>query len=208
MDVLTNLENIFNKDTLRLNLSHIALFVGMYENFIDIVLERVESFFCDDFESDKDGKFKYKHNEKYRTFIKNRRVDEFWNKDKLKSSMLWLVDSGAITMEEYTIFLELKGRRDRYVHVMSECIWVGLDETDSIAFMRLFELFCKTDNWWINEIEIPLIGDEIEPDYDPEGVQSFSLAAFKCMINVLYAGKSELYTEELRKFKSFFEDNK
>lgn len=189
-DIFQNFENICDKDTLQTYLSYMALFIGLYEQMIDMVEERVEWFLCDEFHV-KDGKFRYVHSKEYNEMIKNRRVDELGNKNALKATMLWFQSVEAITETDYNNFLRFKKIRDSYVHQMSEHIWKGLDESEASAIFELLALYSKIDTWWINEVEIPIDGRFVNTDYDRDGVQSFPLIAFKMIINAMYGGQSE-----------------
>lgn len=199
------LNNIINKDILQLHLTQIALFIGAYENFIDVIEERVESFLCDSCFLDESKELKWKKSEKYKSLIEKRRVDDMGNKNPLKATMLWFVDEGAITNEDYELFLRIKNLRDRYVHKMSDSLWNGLYEDDADMLFSMMELYNKVDKWWINEIEIPIAGDEIPDGYDTEGVASFSYIAFQIMIGVLYGGKSEEYIDILKSSSNYQE---
>lgn len=196
-----SLKNIIDEDTLKNHLSYIALFIGMYENFIDTIEQRVESFLCDEMNINENGTIKYKRSEAYKNLIERRKVDDLGNKNSLKATMLWFLDEKAITQKDYDDFLLLKNQRDKYVHQMTDFLWNGLEEKDAGHVMSLFDLYLKIDNWWINEIEIPIAGDEIEPGYDKDSVRSLSLVSFEVMINVLYGNKSPEYMDVLNNLK-------
>lgn len=200
-DTIQSFENICDMSTLQTHLSAIALFIGMYEKMIDMIEERVEAFLCDDYIAAQNNHLKCVHNDLYRKYIKNRPVDEKGNKNSLKATMLWYVDVGAITQKDYDTFLHLKKLRDSYVHQMTDHIWNGLTEDNSRDLIALLELFIKLDQWWINEVEIPLSAEDVPEDYDREAVSSMALSTFLMMIQILYAGKSEEYLKIIDEFK-------
>lgn len=191
-DVLQKFENICDKNALETYLSYMALFIGLYEQMIDMVEERVEWFLCNEFHFE-NGKFKCIHSKEYNEMIKNRRVDEQGNKNALKATMLWFQSVGAITEVDYNNFLRFKKIRDSYVHQMSKHIWEGLDESEAPTIFELLSLYNKIDIWWINEVEISIDGRFVNADYDHDGVQSFPLITFKMMLDTMYGGKSEEY---------------
>lgn len=197
-DCYKNIENICNIDLLQNNLSTMAFFIGLYENMADMVEERVESFLCDECSFDDNG-IRYKHSDEYKKIIKKRIVDDKNNKDRLKATMLWFVDMGAITKEDYEEFLRLKKLRNSYVHQMSSHIWNGLSENDANDFVSLLALYKKIDQWWNNEIEMAIVDDNVDTNYDTEGVMSISYLTFMMMYEVLYMGKSKEYMEEFHK---------
>lgn len=199
-------ENICDIDTLQTHLSGMAFFIGLYENMVDMIEERVEAFICDDFVLTQNDRLKYKHNDKYRKLIKNRIVDPKNNKDTLKASMLWFVDVGAITQEDYDLFLHLKDRRNSYTHQMSDHILKGLSDDDAHNLVALLGLYKKLDQWWINEVEIPIAGDEVPGNYEREGVMSTAFMTFLMMFQTLYADKSEEYMNIINEVKRGFEE--
>jgi hypothetical protein len=196
---LENLNNIFNKDSLQECLTFISLFVGMYENFIDTVEDRIKSFLCNEVNFDDNGNPKFNKSTEYKDLIEKRRVDALGNKNSLMATMLWLLDAGAITKKDYDFFIEIKKNRDIYVHQMSDCIWNGLTNADTDLLMKMLDLFCKIDQWWINEIEIPIAGDAIPAGYDKEGVVGFNLLSYEIIIDVLY-GNSNKYWDTVVKY--------
>lgn len=197
-DCYKNIENICNVDLLQENLATKAFFIGLYENMADMVEERVESFLCDEC-SFNDSGIRYKHSDEYKKIIKNRIVDDKNNKDRLKATMLWFVDMGAITKEDYEEFLRLKKLRNSYVHQMSNHVWCGLNENDANDLLSLFALYKKLDQWWINEIEMAIIDDEVDANYNKDGVASTAYLTFCMMFEALYKGKSKEYIEMLHK---------
>ncbi len=191
--MLENMKNICDKETLQAHLTYIALFIGVYEFFADTIQTRVESFLCDKMVSDEKKGIKYLKSIKYKEQIQKRIVDENGNKDILKASMLWFQDSGAISETDYQTFLSIKEKRNTYTHQMTEHLWNGLPPEDAQFLVDLLNLYTKIDQWWINEIEIPIAGDSIPDDYQRDGVQSFPLLMFKMMINTLYFEKTDEY---------------
>ena len=166
------LNNIWNKIILQHNLSFLALFIGMYEQFEDKVIENVDCFLNLGFSANDDTHCK--KSEYYRQNILNRKVDENGNKNKLKATMLWFVDVGAITPEDYSLFLNIKEARNIYVHQLTKCVVNGISDKDIDMLVQLLNLFYKIDNWWINEIEIPTSGISASDDYPTEEAYSIN----------------------------------
>ena len=178
------LNNIWNKDILQHNLSFLALFIGMYEQFEDKVIENVDCFLNLGCSANDDTHCK--KSEYYRQNILNRKVDENGNKNKLKATMLWFVDVGAITPEDYSLFLNIKEARNIYVHQLTKCVVNGISDKDIDMLVQLLNLFYKIDNWWINEIEIPTSGISASDDYPTEEAYSMIYTIYRDMINILF----------------------
>ena len=191
MRLIQMLENVSDKDNLQFTLASLAIYIGLYEAFSDMVEGHVESFLCQDCSLNSEGTLAFKSSDLYRAKIKKRIVDEKGNKDILKATMLWFVEEGAITQAEYDNFLILKEYRNSYVHQMCDHILNGLTEDDAKATVQLFELYTKVDKWWINEIEIPIMG-ELSPDgYDPDDVMSVAAGFFYMMFQTLFGEESQ-----------------
>lgn len=194
------LNNIWNKDILQHNLSFLALFIGMYEQFEDKVIENVDCFLNLGCSANDDTHCK--KSEYYRQNILNRKVDENGNKNKLKATMLWFVDVGAITPEDYSLFLNIKEARNIYVHQLTKCVVNGISDKDIDMLVQLLNLFYKIDNWWINEIEIPTSGISASDDYPTEEAYSMFYTIYRDMINILFLGKADDYQAYLNNLHS------
>jgi len=194
------LNNIWNKDILQHNLSFLALFIGMYEQFEDKVIENVDCFLNLGCSANDDTHCK--KSEYYRQNILNRKVDENGNKNKLKATMLWFVDVGAITPEDYSLFLNIKEARNIYVHQLTKCVVNGISDKDIDMLVQLLNLFYKIDNWWINEIEIPTSGISASDDYPTEEAYSMIYTIYRDMINILFLGKADDYQAYLNNMHS------
>ena len=194
MDYLQKLrDNIFDESNLKESLAFVALFVALYENFADLVVDRVECFYSKGFTLQKDGSIKAVLDEKYNNEVKNRTVDDKGNKNVLKATLLWFKDMDAITEADYSLFLEVKEKRNKFVHRLTNVVMEGVEERDVKLFFEFFNLYKKLDRWWINEFEIPIAG-EFEPGtYDENEVRSVITELYELMIGVLYLGKSEEY---------------
>ena len=120
----------------------------------------------------------------------------------LNASVLWFVEMGAITFEEYDKFRNLKEIRNKYVHEMSSVFLTSVMDDDSENLLILFNLYKKMDKWWINEIEIPISGSYRPDEYDSNAVESDACFMFECIFDVLYADKSKEYLDTLKSMAS------
>ena len=198
---LDSVERICDKESLQVQLSFMALFIGMFEFMKDTLLSRVESFLCSDMTQNEDGEWVWIHNDTYKNEIEKRLVDGKTVKDRLRNTVLWFKDAGAITDDDYELFRKLRDKRNSYAHKMAQHVWDGLPEQDAKGLLDLLDLYIKLDKWWINEIEIPISG-EFEPgSYDEDSVESLALITFKIMISTLFGGKSDEYLEMIQKFR-------
>ena len=165
----------------------------------DYVVSNLKSFLCD--WGVKDGKEYYSETDIYKTEIKNRIVDDRGNKDITKSSFLWLIDNGAITQEDYQIFLDAKLLRNKYAHELTSVIYQGIDESEIRLFFDMFGVYQKISKWYFINIEAPIMGEELLDDVDLLQVQTAANIMFGMILEVLYNGKSDEYKEILKDIK-------
>ena len=204
---LDNVERICDKESLQVQLSFMALFIGMFEFMKDTLLSRVESFLCSEMTQNEDGEWVYIHSDTYKSKIEKRYVNGRIVKDRLRNTVLWFKDAEAITDDDFELFCKLRDKRNSYAHNMAQHIWDGLPEQDAKGLLDLLDLYIKLDKWWINEIEIPISGEFAPGNYDEDSVESLALLAFKMMITTLFGGKSEEYLEMIQKLRDQQGDN-
>lgn len=192
--------NIADEETLKSNLSFTAFFIALYESFRSLVIDRIQGFLSDGIHFGEDGKMSHIESIHYTNVIKNRKNDSGEKLGVLVASMLWLVESEAITLKDYNVFIKIREQRNRFAHELTDCLTKGVSETEIEMFFELFRIYKTVDKWWINEIEIPLAADELPPDYDPEGSQSAIMALFDIMVDVLIRGKSDEHKELIQEY--------
>lgn len=192
--------NIADEETLKDNLSFTAFFIAIYENFVDQIVDRLNGFFCDGFETDDHGKVTMIQSPRYKKDILDRKDDSGNKVGPLKATLLWFQENGAITDDDIKRFYEIREQRNIYVHELTHCLLKGFSSDEVSTFFDLLNIYKKIDKWWINEIEIPCAADEIPQDYDPEGVQSAIMALFDIMVDVLLRGKSDEHKELIQQY--------
>ena len=200
MDSRQILTNITDKDNLKDNLSFCSFYIALFEHFADNIQELIKSFYWEGCELQPSGGYKHNYSPKYKSLIVDRRVDDEGNKDKLKASMLWFLEQGAINEGDYLFFCEAKKQRNTFAHELTEVILRNVKEEEIRIFFDLFSLYKKIDKWWINEIEIPCSGDFHPGEYNKDGVESVIVSLFQIMVDVLYTGKSDEIKQMVLKF--------
>lgn len=164
-------------------LSLIALFVCVYEKFTKINEDRIKELFT--VETIEAGVLREKVNPVYYSKIKNRKYKGRTN--ILRSSMLYFVVMGAISRADFKSFLKLKKRRNMYAHEMTEVMLKGVGEDDIDAMMSLLEIFKKLDDWWLENYEMSISGEDIEMG---SGL-SLALGIYAFMFDVLFLDGEE-----------------
>lgn len=177
-----------DKDYLTQVLSIIALYICIYENFVETTVSRVESFLCTETDRIQNGKVIYQHSDLYKEEIRNKIVDEKGNKNITKATVQWFLKLEAIDQDDYHLFMRLKDLRNSFVHDLADHVWKGVSDNEIQSLFRLFELSKKIDLWRINEIKIPILG-EFELN-EKELVSSMDMIVFKRLIQTLFGKKN------------------
>ena len=166
------------------------MYIAIYESFVDLVEDNIYHIYHLEEEDRTSPRFIAETTE-YRTHIEKRKVDENGNKNVLKASMLWLVDEGAISSEEYNGFLKIKEFRNNFVHKLTNIIFREITDEEINAFIDMFEMYKKITKWWINEIDIPSSGNISVDEYNRENVTSVMIQTYEILIGMFYDKKVE-----------------
>lgn len=144
--------NILDSERLNRNLSFYATFIAVYENMRMYVDEHIKSLYIEESQC-RNGKVEYKYSTGYYDKIKNCIVDDKGNKCVTKASFLWLVERGAITNDEYDLFIEIKEKRNCFAHQLLNLLFEDVKMNDKALFARMVELYKSIDKWWIETFD-------------------------------------------------------
>jgi hypothetical protein len=163
--------HLLSRDVLKQNLAKAGLFALAYELLKNSLIERPKGFFtmagsCSD--------------DEYRKEILSKHASP------LIASCLWFQENGAITAEEAAEVLQFREHRNYIAHELPNVLLNPQSQVDEAKLMRLFQLLCKLDRWWISEFEIPA-----DPDFDgqeitPLEIRSGSMEFISYLISVVY----------------------
>jgi hypothetical protein len=190
-------EELFNHKILRPKLITIALFIAVYENFKMTIVDTVKSFFingCDDKEFTYEG---------YEEKVLNK-VPKGTEPRQVLATLLWFKEHDAIDDKDIETCKKISGIRNRLVHNMTDYIYEGLPENISVSYLEMIALFKKIMKWWINEIEIPISGEYLPGEYDPEQVSNLNVN-FLEIITDIAINENEEY---MKMYKEMKENNK
>lgn len=185
-----NLENILNEDILKYNLNFAALFVLNYECLKEYVINQVRDFYSDNiyFDGNK-GVVEESVNYKKKVRLLDGSIEN--------ASLKWFVKCKAITQDEYEIYQKIRKRRNDITHELLKNLINGFDEDDVKLFLNLLDIYSKIDKWWINEIEIPISGDEITYDYDKANVCGGQAIILSVINDIILKKEESRYKEML-----------
>lgn len=182
--------NILDEGILKYNVSFASMFVLNYECLKEYVIGQIREFYSENihFEDDKmvcEESLRYKR--EVRTLDKN--IEN--------ASLKWFIKENVITREEYEIYQKIRQRRNDIAHELLKNLNKGFNEQDVKLFSSLLDMYRKIDKWWINEIEIPISGNEIPDNYDMENVCGGQAIVLSIINNIVLGNEGAKYKEVL-----------
>lgn len=190
---MDNWNNILNEDILKSNINFAALFVLNFECLKDYIITQPRDFYSD--VAIKDGKLCCEETEEYKEEVRS------LEKNIENASLRWFMNADAITEEDYNLYQELRERRNDITHELLKNLNNGFNETDAKLYVKLLELYQKIDKWWINEIEIPISGEVLPDEYDPEQVSGGQAMILSIINDIIFDNNKERYKDLLEELK-------
>lgn len=190
---MDNWNNILNEDILKSNINFAALFVLNFECLKDYIITQPRDFYSD--VAIKDGKLCCEETEEYKKEVRS------LEKNIENASLRWFINADAITEEDYDLYQELRERRNDITHELLKNLNNGFNETDAKLYVKLLELYQKIDKWWINEIEIPISGEVLPDEYDPEQVSGGQAMILSIINDIIFDNNKERYKDLLEELK-------
>lgn len=100
--------------------------------------------------------------------------------------------------EDYDTYQCIRKRRNDIIHELLKNLNDGFTEKDAELFSKLLLIYSKLDKWWINEIEIPIAGEDIPENYDSEGVCGGQAFILSIINSIILGNKGDEYKELLK----------
>jgi hypothetical protein len=170
-DSTQKLLHLLSKEVLKRNLAKAGLFALAYELLKDSIIERPKDFFtmCG-IRSD------------------NTYAREVLSKhpNRLIASCRWFQENGVITAGEVAEVLECREHRNYIAHELPNFLLDPKSQDEESKLVRLFEILCKIDRWWITEINIPTNPDFDGKEIRPSEIRSGSMEFISYLISVVY----------------------
>lgn len=190
---MDNWNNILNEDILKSNINFAALFVLNFECLKDYIITQPRDFYSD--VAIKDGKLCCEETEEYKKEVRS------LEKNIENASLRWFMNADAITEEDYNLYQKLRERRNDITHELLKNLNNGFNETDAKLYVKLLELYQKIDKWWINEIEIPISGEVLPDEHDPELVLGGQAMILSIINDIIFDNNKERYKDLLEELK-------
>lgn len=175
------------------NLMISSLFIASFESFKDYVIHEVKFFFNSGFS---DGEYIF--DPKYNTHVLSK------DKSPIKASLLWLEESGAISLNDISEYEELRQYRNQLSHELMDLLYEGLPEELPSKLVKLIELRIKIEKWWVLNVEIPTNPDfEFEGEITEEDIMTSSQMFFRLIMDML-SGDEKQASYYKNQFKEYF----
>lgn len=190
---MDNWNNILDEDILKTNVNFAALFVLNFECLKDYIITHPRTFYSD--VGIRDGELYCEETEEYKKEVRS------LEKNIENASLRWFINADAITEEDYDLYQQLRERRNDITHELLKNLNAGFEEADANLYVKLLELYRKIDKWWINEIEIPISGEVLPDEYDPEQVFGGQAMILSIINDIIFDNNKERYRSLLDELK-------
>lgn len=191
---MDNWVNILDEKILKSNVEFAAIYILYFECLKDFIITQVKDFYCDEFHY-VDNEVISPESEAYKREVRS--LDPQIENASLK----WFMKGEAITQEDYDTYQILRKKRNEITHEFLKNINNGFTEEDAKLFGKMNELYQKLDKWWINEIEIPIAGEEIPENYDRDGVCGGQALVLSIISDIIFGSE-----EDKIKYKELLKD--
>lgn len=195
-DTLFRAATLLDRETLRDKLSIVSFYVTVFECFKSQIVSDIQSIYSVPIPEtvfSKEG-VRYEKSKEYEKAILNMVVGEdkkgksvTGRQDRLKATMRWLKNEGAIDEKDFDDFLSVRTLRNNYVHNMAQYVFDGVDINDYEKLRILVALFKKIEVWFIKNVEIPRSWptDELPDIKDDSDISSPLISIFEMMADSL-----------------------
>ncbi len=185
-------KNILDENILKYNVSFAAIFVLNYECLKDYIINQVRDYYSDNGKWDGDN-YISEETAKYKKEV--RALD----KNIENASLKWFLQLDVITVDDFEKYQVIRKRRNDITHKLLKNLNDGFTENDTKLFGDMLEIYNKIDKWWINEIEIPIIGNDILEDYNGNEMCGAQAMILSIINSIVLGNKGAEYKEILDK---------
>jgi hypothetical protein len=187
---LNRWEDFLNPEILKTKLISASIYLAAFEILKDSIIERIETFFSDGF-----GPQGNILSPDYTIQVKSR------HKSKVKASLEWLKEQGAITNEDIEVFDNIRESRNEVAHEMPNLLGGDSSVNFGQQFERMVALLKKVEVWWIVNFELAIDPDSRDAEIDQSGIIPGPLLTLQLMLEIALGDpeKAFYYYDEFRK---------
>lgn len=189
--------NILDLQILKPNLEFISLYIALYEKLEDTIISCVKDFYSIIELND------VEYQNKVLNLYDPTKCPKINRQCKtLISSLIWLLDTNAITNNEISIISNLKKERNRLTHEMFDLQVQRLPKDVSLRFSDMISVFNKIEKWWIAEVEIPTSCESKNlENTDFDNVMSGHMLILQLILNITANGSNKDFEDICKQFK-------
>ena len=171
-----------------------SLFITAYDLLKNSIISQIESFYT--FGFNENG---FILDEKYKKDV----LELDYKKDKLRGSILWLMNNNIITNDDKNMFEEIREHRNLLAHETLKILTDSEKEINIDLLVNIKKLLQKIDQWFILEVELPTDPDMTKEKYDSidrENVKSMSMIYLDYLMHIIFDSSAE-YGKVYKEFK-------
>lgn len=181
-----SLDKIMNMNQVEKNLIVSSLYLSAFEILKISIVDDVKGFF-----SQINGKELVLNEEEYgeKVLKLDKNAKKRLNQGKnitpymeLNASCLWLKKMDAINKSEIDEIHKIRRHRNEIAHELPKLLIDSTLDVNIEYLLKIKELLNKIDNWWIIEVEIPILGLEIS---DGEEVKTGRMMILDHILSIL-----------------------
>lgn len=183
-------EEFLNPETLKTKLILASIYLAAFEILKGSVIGRIETFFTDGF-----GPQGNILSPEYAVEVESK------HKSKVRASLEWLKEQGAITSEDIEVFDKIREARNEVAHEMPSLL-SGDNPVDFIQQLeQMVVLLRKIEVWWIMNFELAINSDFREAEIDEDRIMPGPLLALQLILEIALedSEKASYYYDEFRK---------
>ena len=181
---------LFDPEKFKDNLFSATLFISYYESLKDLIIENIQTFFCNGFDGEKEI-----YSEEYQKVLELDKKPE-------NACLKWHLNEKIIDDKDYENYHKFRKTRNDLVHELLKNLINGVPESITQDFVELMNLKIKIEKWWILEFEIP-----INPDFDNKKIDEDAIITPTQSINGMIFTLLSPNKEEANYFKNRFESD-
>lgn len=179
---------LLNPAELRGNLIAASIFLAAFETLRASVIDRIESFFSDDF---RDGE--WIESAEYRA--KCLALD----KSPLRASLLWLRQMGVIDDADIARVDQIREHRNDLAHDLPKFLGTADAEVNVELLGQIYNLVTKIDRWWIHEVDIAIDPVWADRDVADDEITSGNMLFIQLMLRIATGEDSDALWQEFQK---------
>lgn len=128
---------------------------------------------------------------------KKKKADKGGDGKTFKGSLCWLQESGAFKEDDIKRVLQIRNRRNEYVHELFKILSEGLSEDDALMIADLLKFLRRLNGWRFEHLELPVMGMSLPDGIIPSVVMGGDDATLMGLFRILFCNEGEEFKKAL-----------